>query len=50
MQESIVNESPRRRIARRVAAAGMALAALLTREPARQPVADTSVTPCRAAF
>ena len=30
MQESIVNESPRRRIARRVGAAGMALAAVLT--------------------
>ena len=30
MQESIVNESPRRGIARRVGAAGMALAAVLT--------------------
>ena len=30
MQESIVNESPRRGIVRRVAAAGMALAAVLT--------------------
>ena len=30
MQKSIVNESPRRRIARRVGAAGMALAAVLT--------------------
>ena len=45
MQESIAKESPRRRIGRRVGAAGVALAAVLSWEPARRPAGGMSVRP-----
>ena len=48
MQETIAKESPRRRMARRIGAAGLALAAVLTLAglPSGAPAGDTSMSPC----